>query len=1192
MMDRQRGSQTAVEGSQIPLVQITAVSTLERSNVPTFKRTSRGQLRDTAAIVLLCLSVIACTWQIALAGRVLAGGDIFTYFYPYWVEATRAIRAARLPLWNPTLFMGVPLVANSQVGFFYPLNWPLWLLLPAHRSVHVTIVLHLCLAALNAYVWGRRSLGLGRVASWTVGAVFALGGYMGAQVEHVNQLQGLAWLPLMLMLSDRVVGPPLTPPRGRGIRVDGRYRPGTCAPRIRPLLRRLKVSCAFAVVVALVLLAGHTQTAFISLFGVAVYGLAPMVWRSLGGGGWKPASRLALGATLLGVGTILGVVLAAIQLLPTWELSQLSVRAQGLPFNERVSFSLSPVYVGRALLPAFGGAISPDHLEHVAYVGTTGLALALVALLTDLQGLRSSRQRLDRRRREEQQSPPMSADRGCRFSRFASFASLSHGGGFAESEGRVVRDLVRHRAVYAIILLGLFFALGLYNPLYVLLARYVPGFAHFRVPARWLALYGSGIAALAGRAVQALWERRSPDGRHVLIVAGSLAVLVLWAIVGSTKPNALGLSLQASTWLGGRCSEGFTCGLFAGQNLDLLSVIGWVVTALGSTGLLLVASRSPRVATVGLLALLMGELFLASRALPRARATAPQAFTSMRPAVAHLLASEGPEAAARGSWACREQRGSLAAPQGRRGHRPSPNPSQGEGNLGRRAISPRHLGRFLSMSDTTFDPGDLSLIEGIYGPQLSNDQLYDFIVATKQKELLSPNLPLAFGVPAVDGYDGGLLPLQRYVMLQRAFLPSEDVSIDGRLRENLSTIPAGRWLSLFNVRYVITDKLEDVWIDDVFYDLQFGARLSQGEAADLAEVPGFEATALGVVSHLEQEGTQSPQIPEPTALGDEGVVSPGDAPIGVVRVGFADGEVRSFELRAGNVPESAGDEPAGTSMVTRLRWPEPGRPLSVTLEAIAPGGVWVVRGISLIDERTGSFQSLVISDRGRFRLAHSGDVKIYENLDVLPRAFIVPQAQVVSDDEAALRVMKDTTFDLSSQVVLSGDGASCEGPKQDPAPVPGGGVGRTQVLPETASGSIKPRPSPNPSQGEGNPDALGHSPQGQSASATVTMYRPERVVIEAALDYPGYLVLTDAHYPGWHAMVDGERVPMCRADLLFRAVALEPGEHRVILTFRPALQRLGAAVSIVGLVVLVMVWFDAASLIVESGVRCYNGMQG
>ena len=131
-----------------------------------------NRLRDLLAIVLLCTLVIALYWRIALAGRVLASGDVFTYFYPYWAEATRAAQTGRLPLWNPYLFMGAPFLANSQVGVFYPLNRPLWFLLPAHQSVHLTIVLHLCLAAFTTYLWARSSLRMGRIGAWAAGATF------------------------------------------------------------------------------------------------------------------------------------------------------------------------------------------------------------------------------------------------------------------------------------------------------------------------------------------------------------------------------------------------------------------------------------------------------------------------------------------------------------------------------------------------------------------------------------------------------------------------------------------------------------------------------------------------------------------------------------------------------------------------------------------------------------------------------------------------------------------------------------------------------------------------------------------------------------------------------------------------------------------------------------------------------------
>ena len=145
-----------------------------------------------------------------------------------------------------------------------------------------------------------------------------------------------------------------------------------------------------------------------------------------------------------------------------------------------------------------------------------------------------------------------------------------------------------------------------------------------------------------------------------------------------------------------------------------------------------------------------------------------------------------------------------------------------------------------------FDAGDEVDIEAVYGSTLSEDALWAYKVAAKQREVLIPNLPLAFGVPAVDGYDGGVLPLRHYVDFSRLLLP--EGTLDGRLRENLETIPDGRWLSLLGVRFLITDKTGDAWVDDVFYDRQFQPRLVDGETLTLAWLPqDFEADTLGLL---------------------------------------------------------------------------------------------------------------------------------------------------------------------------------------------------------------------------------------------------------------------------------------------------------------------------------------------------------
>jgi hypothetical protein len=157
---------------------------------------------------------------------------------------------------------------------------------------------------------------------------------------------------------------------------------------------------------------------------------------------------------------------------------------------------------------------------------------------------------------------------------------------------------------------------------------------------------------------------------------------------------------------------------------------------------------------------------------------------------------------------------------------------------------------------------------------------------------------------------------------------------------------------------------------------------------------------------------------------------------------------------------------------------------------------------------------------GKYKLVFSEDLAIYENKEVMPRAYIVHQYAVVSDFRDELRYLASDRFDMRSQVILENE--------------------------------------PSAEFREGI-----HTP-GHSSETTIERYTPDEVILRADLATNGWLVLSDTHYPGWKAEVDGTEVAIRRANANFRAVELGPGKHRVVFAYRPAAARTGTVLTIVG----------------------------
>jgi hypothetical protein len=372
-------------------------------------------------------------WRPLFAGESFHWGTPLLQFVPWQRMAAEMWRSGHLPLWNPLVGCGAPLAANYQTAAFYPLN-VLYLLLKAEVALTWTTVLHLMLAGWGMYRWGR-AVGLGRFAA-LIGALALEGsGFLVARAALFPSMAfTFPWIAVWLWRGEVLVQ-----------------------------RRRLSDSLWLGLALGLGLLAGHAQTAFYGGVLLAAYILFRMVQAARRETrGW----RLLLGHwSLVVVSLFIGVMLAAIQLLPTAELMLQSQRSGGVDYDLAMTNSLWPWRLITFLAPDFFG--NPGlgdywgygtYWEDAGYVGLLPLLLAIGAVARRNRG--------------------------------------------AEGVGRQ-KWFWTICAVVALVL-----ALGTNTPIFPFLFRYVPTFDLFQSPARWSAVTTTSLAALASLAAQ-----RWPAGR-------------------------------------------------------------------------------------------------------------------------------------------------------------------------------------------------------------------------------------------------------------------------------------------------------------------------------------------------------------------------------------------------------------------------------------------------------------------------------------------------------------------------------------------------------------------------------------------------------------------------------------------------------------------------------------------------------
>jgi uncharacterized membrane protein YfhO len=91
---------------------------------------------------------------------------------------------------------------------------------------------------------------------------------------------------------------------------------------------------------------------------------------------------------------------------------------------------------------------------------------------------------------------------------------------------------------------------------------------------------------------------------------------------------------------------------------------------------------------------------------------------------------------------------------------------------------------------------------------------------------------------------------------------------------------------------------------------------------------------------------------------------------------------------------------------------------------------------------------------------------------------------------------------------------------------------------------------------------------GGPAQAEVRRGGPNELEVTTETAATRFLVVSEMHFPGWRAYVDGVETPIYRTNYLFRGIVVPTGRHTVRFVYRPASVGVGASVSALGMLVL------------------------
>jgi len=302
--------------------------------------------KDLLALLAILLFTTAIRWNVLLDGELPARGDTLTGFIPHKAFAARTVRAGEIPLWDPHIVAGQPFLADPQTALFSPFTFPFYFL-PLDIAFVAYILLKHLLA--GAFTYGfLRCLGANRPGALLGAFAYTFSSTMYRQIPWQEVASATVWMPLLFWLCELLIRDP--------------RRPG--------------IAVLAGVAFALENVAGHPQVTYYVYLALALYCAIRLAARAIQRKSPRPV--FASGSVLLGC-VLLGAGLSMIQVLPFKEFMDATRYGETFSIREAADPSSHVSEIPRIFL----GGIYPGYEDHsnTSYIGILPLLLVPAGLL-------------------------------------------------------------------------------------------------------------------------------------------------------------------------------------------------------------------------------------------------------------------------------------------------------------------------------------------------------------------------------------------------------------------------------------------------------------------------------------------------------------------------------------------------------------------------------------------------------------------------------------------------------------------------------------------------------------------------------------------------------------------------------------------------------------------------------------------